>query len=73
VALIPLNDERLKRSRTKLYVILAVGICLVIGGLLLFFLYPQFFWWNDAVPFLQRRWQNTSRTRAQAGCSDPTQ
>lgn len=52
VALIPLNDDRLKPSRTKLYVILAVGICLVVGGLLLFFLYPRTIKLNSNMPNL---------------------
>ncbi|KAI0227924.1 transmembrane protein 106B [Lamellibrachia satsuma] len=52
VALIPLNDDRLKPSRTKLYVFLAVGICLSIGGLLLFFLYPRTIQLNSDMPNL---------------------
>ena len=41
VALIPVNDSRLKPRRTVLYVSLAVGIVLLIAGLLLFFLVPR--------------------------------
>ena len=41
VALIPFSDQRLKPRRTVLYVILAVLICIVIGSLLLFFLFPR--------------------------------
>ena len=41
VALIPYDDERLKPSRTKYYVIFAVAICLVAFGLALFFFWPR--------------------------------
>ncbi|KAJ8314090.1 hypothetical protein KUTeg_008651 [Tegillarca granosa] len=41
VALIPLKDDRLKPRRTYLYVGLAVLICLLAAGLLLFFLLPR--------------------------------
>ncbi|KAK3775849.1 hypothetical protein RRG08_041561 [Elysia crispata] len=41
VALIPLNDQRLKPRRTIIYVLLAVGLCAVIGFLCGFFLYPR--------------------------------
>lgn len=41
VALIPLRDDRLKPRRTYLYVGLAVFICLLAAGLLLFFLLPR--------------------------------
>nr|CAB3267027.1 transmembrane protein 106B [Phallusia mammillata] len=41
VALIPYNDRRLKPSRTKFYVLLAVVICLLLCGLVLFFLLPR--------------------------------
>ncbi|CAK8671303.1 unnamed protein product [Clavelina lepadiformis] len=41
VALIPYNDNRLKPSKTKYYVLLAVVVCLVACGLTLFFLLPR--------------------------------
>lgn len=41
VALIPYNDDRLKPSKTKQYVILAVVLCLVVSGLCLFFVLPR--------------------------------
>ena len=41
VALIPYDDERLKPSRTKYYVIFAVAVCLVAFGLALFFFWPR--------------------------------
>ncbi len=36
----------------KLYVILAIGICLVIGGMVLFFLYPRTINLNSTMPNL---------------------
>ena len=36
----------------KLYVILAIGICLVIGGMMLFFLYPRTINLNSSMPNL---------------------
>lgn len=41
VAVIPCNDKRLKPSRTKLYVCLSTGVCLLICCLVLFFLFPR--------------------------------
>lgn len=41
VALIPYSDQRLRPQRTKLYVILSVLFCLLICGLVLFFLFPR--------------------------------
>lgn len=41
VALIPMSDKRLKPSRTLWYVLLAVLTCMVIGGLLAYFLFPR--------------------------------
>uniref|UniRef100_A0A8C7B473 Transmembrane protein 106A n=1 Tax=Neovison vison TaxID=452646 RepID=A0A8C7B473_NEOVI len=41
VALIPYGDQRLKPRRTKLFVFLAVLICLVISSLIVFFLFPR--------------------------------
>lgn len=41
VAIIPLSDKRLKPSRAHIWVILAVVICLIIGGLCLFFFLPR--------------------------------
>ena len=43
VALIPYNDQRLRPSRTKLYVIIAVIVCLVASGSTLFFILPRYF------------------------------
>ncbi|XP_050791073.1 transmembrane protein 106A isoform X1 [Gopherus flavomarginatus] len=41
VALIPYGDQRLKPRRTKLYVSLAVTICLLMSSLSIFFLFPR--------------------------------
>ncbi|XP_044527880.1 transmembrane protein 106A isoform X2 [Gracilinanus agilis] len=41
VALIPYGDQRLKPRRTKLYVSLAVMICLFSSALIFFFLFPR--------------------------------
>ncbi|KFV47026.1 Transmembrane protein 106A, partial [Tyto alba] len=41
VALIPYGDQRLKPRRTKLYVCLAVMICLLTTSLSIFFLFPR--------------------------------
>ncbi|NXH14750.1 T106C protein, partial [Bucco capensis] len=41
VALIPYSDQRLRPQRTKLYVLLSVLLCLLISGLVLFFLFPH--------------------------------
>lgn len=41
VALIPYDDDRLKPSKTKQYVVLAVVVCLVASGLCLFFVLPR--------------------------------
>nr|XP_033774073.1 transmembrane protein 106A [Geotrypetes seraphini] len=41
VALIPYSDQRLKPRRTKLYVSLAVVICLLLSSLAIFFLFPR--------------------------------
>ncbi|KYO46474.1 transmembrane protein 106A isoform X1 [Alligator mississippiensis] len=41
VALIPYGDQRLKPRRTKLYVSLAVVICLLMSCLIIFFLFPR--------------------------------
>uniref|UniRef100_A0A8C3BKV7 Transmembrane protein 106A n=1 Tax=Cairina moschata TaxID=8855 RepID=A0A8C3BKV7_CAIMO len=41
VALIPYGDQRLKPRRTKLYVCLAVTICLLMTSLSIFFLFPR--------------------------------
>ncbi|NXS41157.1 T106A protein, partial [Balaeniceps rex] len=41
VALIPYGDQRLKPRRTKLYVCLAVTICLLTTSLSIFFLFPR--------------------------------
>ncbi|XP_072603212.1 transmembrane protein 106A isoform X2 [Vulpes vulpes] len=41
VALIPYGDQRLKPRHTKLFVFLAVLICLVTSSLIVFFLFPR--------------------------------
>ncbi|NXE07662.1 T106A protein, partial [Lophotis ruficrista] len=41
VALIPYGDQRLKPRRTKLYICLAVTICLLTTSLSMFFLFPR--------------------------------
>ncbi|XP_067385730.1 transmembrane protein 106C isoform X2 [Emydura macquarii macquarii] len=41
VALIPYSDQRLRPQRTKLYVLLSVLLCLLISGLVVFFLFPH--------------------------------
>uniref|UniRef100_S4RQU3 Transmembrane protein 106 C-terminal domain-containing protein n=1 Tax=Petromyzon marinus TaxID=7757 RepID=S4RQU3_PETMA len=41
VALIPLNDHRLKPNKTLQYVLLSMLICLVTSGLLVFFIFPR--------------------------------
>ncbi|KAI6174876.1 hypothetical protein M3Y97_00970100 [Aphelenchoides bicaudatus] len=41
VALIPLNDERLKPKRTWRYILLWVVLCFLIGGSVIFFLMPR--------------------------------
>ncbi|XP_059763278.1 transmembrane protein 106A [Balaenoptera ricei] len=41
VALIPYGDQRLKPRHTKLFVFLAVFICLVTSSLIVFFLFPR--------------------------------
>ncbi|KAK1173174.1 transmembrane protein 106B-like [Acipenser oxyrinchus oxyrinchus] len=41
VALIPYSDQRLKPRRTKLYVTVAVMVCLLLSGLAVFFLFPR--------------------------------
>lgn len=41
VAVIPCTDQRLKPRHTKLYVCVSVGLCLLLSGLVLFFLFPR--------------------------------
>ncbi|XP_061186028.1 transmembrane protein 106B-like [Saccostrea echinata] len=41
VALIPVRDDRLKPRRTCLYVSLAIIVCLLTAGLLIFFMFPR--------------------------------
>ncbi|RVE63088.1 hypothetical protein OJAV_G00164880 [Oryzias javanicus] len=41
VALIPYSDQRLRPSRTKLYVTISVTLCLLLSGLAVFFLFPR--------------------------------
>lgn len=41
VALIPVQDDRLKPRRTCLYVSLAITVCLLTAGLLIFFMFPR--------------------------------
>lgn len=52
VALIPLKDKRLKPRRTYLYVCIAIFLCLLVGGLLLFFLCPRDVSLNSNRPYL---------------------
>uniref|UniRef100_A0A8C4UT26 Transmembrane protein 106C n=2 Tax=Falco tinnunculus TaxID=100819 RepID=A0A8C4UT26_FALTI len=47
VALIPYSDQRLRPQRTKLYVLLSVLLCLLISGLVVFFLFPHSVLVND--------------------------
>lgn len=53
VALIPLKDDRLKPRRTLLYVGIAVALCAVTAGLLMFFLMPRNIVITSNNPFLQ--------------------
>ncbi|RUS79547.1 hypothetical protein EGW08_012677 [Elysia chlorotica] len=53
VALIPMKDGRLKPRRTILYVAIAVGLCIVTAGLLIFFLMPRDITISSNRPFLQ--------------------
>lgn len=41
VAVIPCSDQRLRPRHTKLYVALSVSVCILISGLVLFFLFPR--------------------------------
>ncbi|XP_010211365.1 PREDICTED: transmembrane protein 106C [Tinamus guttatus] len=41
VALIPYSDQRLRPQRTKQYVLLSVLLCLLVSGLVVFFLFPH--------------------------------
>ncbi|XP_017339547.1 transmembrane protein 106A [Ictalurus punctatus] len=41
MAVIPCSDQRLKPSRTKLYVCISIALCLLICSLFLFFLFPR--------------------------------
>ncbi|XP_043974200.1 transmembrane protein 106B-like isoform X2 [Gambusia affinis] len=41
VALIPYSDQRLRPSRTKLYVTISVALCLLLSCLAVFFLFPR--------------------------------
>ncbi|KAI1728395.1 transmembrane protein [Ditylenchus destructor] len=41
VALIPVNDERLKPKRTWLYISIWIMVCIIIGGVLLFLFMPR--------------------------------
>ncbi|KAL0984182.1 hypothetical protein UPYG_G00138220 [Umbra pygmaea] len=41
VAVIPCSDKRLKPSRTKCYVCISVGLCVMVCFLILFFLFPR--------------------------------
>ncbi|KAM4795486.1 transmembrane protein 106C isoform 1-T2 [Rhinophrynus dorsalis] len=47
VALIPYSDQRLQPQRTKLYVVLSVLLCLLICGLVVFFMFPRTVVVND--------------------------
>ncbi|XP_004711569.1 transmembrane protein 106C [Echinops telfairi] len=41
VALIPHSDQRLRPQRTKQYVLLSISLCLLVSGLVVFFLFPH--------------------------------
>ncbi|BFY98758.1 hypothetical protein BsWGS_01798 [Bradybaena similaris] len=56
VALIPMKDGRLKPRRTVLYVIIAVTLCVLVGGLLIFFLMPRDITISSNRPFLQPKY-----------------
>ena len=43
VALIPADDERLRPSKTKTYVFIAIVISLLLAFLTIFFIYPRSF------------------------------
>uniref|UniRef100_A0A2C9LM39 Uncharacterized protein n=1 Tax=Biomphalaria glabrata TaxID=6526 RepID=A0A2C9LM39_BIOGL len=53
VALIPMGDGRLKPRRTILYVAIAVLLCALTAGLLIFFLMPRDITISSNRPFLQ--------------------
>lgn len=53
VALIPMKDGRLKPRRTILYVAIAVGLCILTAGLLIFFLMPRDITISSNRPFLE--------------------
>ncbi|KAL3832611.1 hypothetical protein ACJMK2_024241 [Sinanodonta woodiana] len=52
IALIPLRDKRLKPRRTYLYVCLAVFVCLLTAGLLVFFMFPRDVQLKSQSPYL---------------------
>lgn len=52
IALIPMKDKRLKPRRTYLWVGLAILLCLVAAGLLLFFMFPRDVMLESTKPYL---------------------
>lgn len=52
VALIPMSDKRLHPRRTTLYVGISITFCIIIAGLLLFFLFPRSISLNSDQPTL---------------------
>ncbi|NWI62061.1 T106C protein, partial [Todus mexicanus] len=56
VALIPYSDQRLRPQRTKLYVLLSVLLCLLVSGLVVFFLFPHSVLVDDAGIQVVRVW-----------------
>lgn len=60
VALIPMSDKRLRPRRTVLYVLIAIVVCVLIGGLLLFFLFPRSVTIKSLGPVLTPTYINTT-------------
>lgn len=53
IALIPMKDKRLRPSRTHLWVGLAVLLCLLAAGLLVFFMFPRSVMLQSTKPYLE--------------------
>ncbi|XP_035825310.1 transmembrane protein 106B [Aplysia californica] len=62
VALIPMKDKRLKPRRTVMYVVIAVIICAIVAGLLVFFLMPRDITLSSSSPFLLSHHVNINST-----------
>ncbi|NWU91353.1 T106C protein, partial [Upupa epops] len=62
VALIPYSDQRLRPQRTKLYVFLSVLLCLLISGLVVFFLFPHSVLVDDDGIQVVRVWFDTKNS-----------